>query len=121
MAKKYGFDYEFVTYKWPHWLHKQSDKQRIIWAYKILFLDVLFPLDLKKVIFLDADQIIRADIADLWNMDLQVRAVLGSRAQGRRSVRPKLLGTPSLRRALKHGPQGAYVSLGLRDNRACAL
>lgn len=34
LAKEYGFEYEFVTYKWPHWLHKQTDKQRIIWAYK---------------------------------------------------------------------------------------
>ena len=50
----------------------QTDKQRIIWAYKILFLDVLFPLNLRKVIFTDSDQIIRADFADLWNMDLQV-------------------------------------------------
>lgn len=40
----------FVTYKWPSWLHKQTEKQRIIWAYKILFLDVLFPLGLKKVL-----------------------------------------------------------------------
>lgn len=31
MAQKFGFDYAFVTYKWPHWLHKQTDKQRIIW------------------------------------------------------------------------------------------
>ena len=38
-----------MTYKWPGWLHKQTEKQRIIWAYKILFLDVLFPLGLKKV------------------------------------------------------------------------
>jgi Glucosyltransferase 24 len=29
----------------------QTEKQRIIWAYKILFLDVLFPLNLKKVRF----------------------------------------------------------------------
>ena len=50
----------------------QTEKQRLIWAYKILFLDVLFPLGLKKVIFLDADQIIRTDIAELWNMDLKV-------------------------------------------------
>ncbi|KAK9811403.1 hypothetical protein WJX72_003341 [[Myrmecia] bisecta] len=71
MAQHYGFEYEFVTYKWPAWLHKQTEKQRVIWAYKILFLDVLFPLALRKVIFVDADQIIRADIAELWNMDLQ--------------------------------------------------
>ena len=48
----------------------QTEKQRIIWAYKILFLDVLFPLSLRKVIFVDADQIMRADFAQLWRMDL---------------------------------------------------
>ena len=61
-----------MTYKWPSWLHKQTEKQRIIWAYKILFLDVLFPLGLKKVIFCDSDQVVRADLVELWNMDLQV-------------------------------------------------
>jgi UDP-glucose:glycoprotein glucosyltransferase len=54
MAEEYGFEYELVTYKWPHWLRAQTEKQRIIWAYKILFLDVLFPMDLDKVIFVDA-------------------------------------------------------------------
>lgn len=49
MAQEYGFDYELITYKWPTWLHKQTEKQRIIWAYKILFLDVIFPLSLDKV------------------------------------------------------------------------
>ncbi|KAG0591180.1 hypothetical protein KC19_1G156300 [Ceratodon purpureus] len=70
MAREYGFEYDLVTYKWPSWLHKQTEKQRIIWAYKILFLDVLFPLSLKKVIFVDADQIIRADMAELYDMDI---------------------------------------------------
>ena len=23
LAAKFGFEVEFVTYKWPHWLHKQ--------------------------------------------------------------------------------------------------
>lgn len=58
MAKEYGFDYEMVTYKWPSWLRAQHEKQRTIWGYKILFLDVLFPLSLDKVIFVDADQVI---------------------------------------------------------------
>lgn len=49
MANEYGFEYELITYKWPTWLHKQKEKQRIIWAYKILFLDVIFPLALEKV------------------------------------------------------------------------
>lgn len=57
MAKEYGFQYELVQYKWPHWLHQQTEKQRIIWGYKILFLDVLFPLAVDKVIFVDADQV----------------------------------------------------------------
>ena len=46
---RYGFEVGMVTYKWPNWLRQQTEKQRIIWGYKILFLDVLFPLDLKKV------------------------------------------------------------------------
>ena len=24
LARQFNFDYEFVTYKWPHWLHKQA-------------------------------------------------------------------------------------------------
>ena len=56
MAKRIGCEVEFVTYKWPEWLRGQSEKQRIIWGYKILFLDVLFPLSVKKIIYVDADQ-----------------------------------------------------------------
>jgi len=71
MAKEIGCEIEFVTYKWPQWLRNQSEKQRIIWGYKILFLDVLFPLDVKKIIYVDADQVVRGDLRELWNMDLQ--------------------------------------------------
>ncbi|KAF7345254.1 hypothetical protein MSAN_01902000 [Mycena sanguinolenta] len=70
LAGAYNFQYELVTYKWPSWLRAQKEKQRIIWAYKILFLDVLFPMDLKKVIFVDADQIVRADLKELIDLDL---------------------------------------------------
>jgi UDP-glucose:glycoprotein glucosyltransferase len=71
MAEKIGCDVEFVTYKWPEWLRGQSEKQRIIWGYKILFLDVLFPLNVKKIIYVDADQVVRGDLKELWDMDLQ--------------------------------------------------
>ncbi|KAK0098278.1 hypothetical protein PV326_009913 [Microctonus aethiopoides] len=71
MAKQYGFEYELVQYKWPRWLHQQTEKQRTIWGYKILFLDVLFPLDVKKIIFVDADQVVRADLKELVNLDLE--------------------------------------------------
>ncbi|XP_037863749.2 UDP-glucose:glycoprotein glucosyltransferase 2 isoform X2 [Chlorocebus sabaeus] len=56
MAKEYGFQYELVQYRWPRWLRQQTERQRIIWGYKILFLDVLFPLAVDKIIFVDADQ-----------------------------------------------------------------
>lgn len=71
IAAEYGFEYEMVTYKWPHWLRGQTEKQREIWGYKILFLDVLFPLDLEKVIFVDADQIVRTDMFELVQHDLE--------------------------------------------------
>uniref|UniRef100_A0A914YQY2 UDP-glucose:glycoprotein glucosyltransferase n=1 Tax=Panagrolaimus superbus TaxID=310955 RepID=A0A914YQY2_9BILA len=70
LANEYKFDYELVEYKWPRWLHQQSEKQRIMWGYKILFLDVLFPLNVRKIIFVDADQIIRTDMMELMNFDL---------------------------------------------------
>lgn len=44
---------------------------RLIWAYKILFLDVLFPLNVKKIIFVDADQIVRADLRELLEVNLE--------------------------------------------------
>ncbi|XP_041700149.1 UDP-glucose:glycoprotein glucosyltransferase 2 isoform X2 [Coregonus clupeaformis] len=71
MAEAYGFQYELVQYKWPRWLHQQTEKQRIIWGYKILFLDVLFPLAVDKIIFVDADQIVRADLKELRDLNLE--------------------------------------------------
>jgi UDP-glucose:glycoprotein glucosyltransferase len=47
LAKHWGYTYEFVTYKWPSWLNRQTEKQRIIWAYKV---DCIF-LFLKKLHF----------------------------------------------------------------------
>lgn len=71
MAESKGFEVSYVTYKWPEWLRGQTELQRIIWAYKILFLDVLFPLNVKKIIYVDADQIVRADLKELWDLDMQ--------------------------------------------------
>lgn len=42
----------------------------LTYRYKILFLDVLFPMDLDKVIFVDADQIVRTDMKELIDVDL---------------------------------------------------
>lgn len=71
LAEYAGFEYEFVTYKWPRWLRAQSEKQREIWGYKILFLDTLFPQKLDKVIFVDSDQIVRTDLKELVDEDLE--------------------------------------------------
>ncbi|EOD25484.1 hypothetical protein EMIHUDRAFT_457558 [Emiliania huxleyi CCMP1516] len=60
-----GFEYGLVQYQWPSWLHKQTDKQRIIWGYKILFLDVMFPLS-----------VVNADVGELWDMKLPGRAAV---------------------------------------------
>jgi Glucosyltransferase 24 len=62
---------ELVTYKWPEWLRAQTEKQRIIWAYKVLFLDVLFPLNVTRVIFCDSDQIIRHDMVRTCTSGMQ--------------------------------------------------
>lgn len=70
LAEKFGFKVDSVTYKWPSWLREQSEKQRVIWAYKILFLDVLFPLDVDRMLFIDADQIVKADVRELWDIKL---------------------------------------------------
>ncbi|GJQ09098.1 hypothetical protein GpartN1_g889.t1 [Galdieria partita] len=69
-ASTCGFDYQLVTYRWPAWLTAQTEKQRIMWAYKILFLDVLFPLNLSKVVFIDSDQVVRGDLYELFQLDL---------------------------------------------------
>ncbi len=123
MSKSLHFEAEFVTYKWPVWLRRQEEKQRIIWGYKILFLgqlgrererertqedtrgkrrlsfcthalcsldafsplpllcffssacplstDVLFPLSVRRVIYIDADQVVRGDIKELWDLPLE--------------------------------------------------
>ncbi|PIC54988.1 hypothetical protein B9Z55_000453 [Caenorhabditis nigoni] len=71
LADFYGFEYELVEYKWPKWLHQQTEKQRVMWGYKILFLDVLFPLNVDKIIFVDADQVVRADLLELMDFDLK--------------------------------------------------
>ncbi|KAI5966456.1 KRE5 [Candida pseudojiufengensis] len=67
----YNVEIELIKYKWPNFLRKQTTRQREIWGYKILFLDVLFPQDLDRIIFIDADQICRTELTPLVDMDLE--------------------------------------------------
>ena len=64
---------------WPLFLKSEegeplgirNDKQRLIWAYKILFLDTLFYGKTDRVIFVDADQIVKSDLAELWKTNMR--------------------------------------------------
>ena len=75
LAKAVGAQVAIVTYSWPAHLRFQSEKQRLIWGYKILFLDVLFPQHVTKIMYIDADQIVQGDLAQLWALDLGGKAV----------------------------------------------
>lgn len=46
-----------------------KQKQCEIRGYKILLLDVLFPLSVDTVIFVDADQSVRTDMMDVGKFD----------------------------------------------------
>ena len=92
MAKEVGFEYELVQYQWPTWLHKQTNKQRIIWGYKILFLDVMFPLHLKRIIYIDADQVINADVGELWDLKMPPRTAVAMTPFCNRDANPDTTG-----------------------------
>lgn len=70
ISKKYNFEYEFISYKWPKWLPIETTQQRLVWGYKILFLDVIFPKNLKRVIYIDSDDVVRSDLSELMNLNL---------------------------------------------------
>ena len=70
MANHYSFDVCFVTYHWPFWLYHQTEKNRVMWGYKILFLDILFNINVKRIIYIDSDQVIRTDMSTLITMDI---------------------------------------------------
>jgi UDP-glucose:glycoprotein glucosyltransferase len=71
LSQKYRIEYSFVSYAWPTWLPSETARERIIWGYKILFLDVMFPNNLKRVIYIDSDDVARTDLAELMTLDLE--------------------------------------------------
>ena len=72
MAKELNFEYQFVDYVWPTGIITQpTTRMRTVWAMKILFLDVLFPVELNRIIFVDADNICKTDMIELMNMDFK--------------------------------------------------
>jgi len=75
LAAAVGAQVEVVTYSWPAHLRFQTEKQRLIWGYKVLFLDVLFPRHLKRIMYVDADQIVQGDLSELWDLNLRGKAI----------------------------------------------
>ncbi|CAK9438099.1 uncharacterized protein LODBEIA_P24170 [Lodderomyces beijingensis] len=71
LEEKYTVEIELISYKWPNFLRSQRDTARVCSGYKILFLDVLLPQTLDRVIFMDAGSICRSDLTDLVNYDLK--------------------------------------------------
>jgi UDP-glucose:glycoprotein glucosyltransferase len=69
LSAKYHFGYQLVNYNWPLWVYPQFEKQRIMWANKVLFLDVLFPLEVDRIVYVSAYQIVRTDLIELVQMD----------------------------------------------------
>ena len=51
LADIIGAEVATVQYSWPAHLRYQTEKQRLIWGYKILFLDVLFPPSVQKIMY----------------------------------------------------------------------
>eukprot|EP00127_Corallochytrium_limacisporum_P006270 Clim_evm14s224 gene=Clim_evmTU14s224 len=71
LESELGVTIHLVNYQWPNWLGPTPyPRRRIIEAYKILFLDVLFPQDTDRVVFMDADHVVREDLTELMAYDL---------------------------------------------------
>lgn len=70
LAERLKFSFELLRFKWPAWLNGQARKFRRVWAFKILFLDLL-PYNVDRLIYVDADQVMRSDIAELTRLDMR--------------------------------------------------
>ncbi|CDW78121.1 udp-glucose:glycoprotein glucosyltransferase [Stylonychia lemnae] len=73
LSEKLSFDYELLNYQWPEViLQRDFQPGRNFIFYRVLFLDQLFPQDVDRVIFMDADQAIKdfTNIKELFEVDL---------------------------------------------------
>ncbi|ESP03274.1 hypothetical protein LOTGIDRAFT_137613 [Lottia gigantea] len=71
MAKEYNFEYELVQYKWPRWLNQQKEKQRIIWGFVKVFVEISTnPIIFQFFFYKDRSFIVRTDMQELHDLDL---------------------------------------------------
>ncbi|ELP85245.1 UDP-glucose glycoprotein:glucosyltransferase, putative [Entamoeba invadens IP1] len=74
-AEKIGVKLNYVRFHWPYFMFKQVSKTRLIWAYKMFFNDLMFPQNIHRIIFMDSDQVTRADAFELWSYDMKNYAI----------------------------------------------
>lgn len=70
LSKQYKFNYNLIHYKWLNFLKKQKKIEKSISGYKILFLDLIFPKKIKKIIFINPDLFLKDDVKNLIELDL---------------------------------------------------
>jgi UDP-glucose:glycoprotein glucosyltransferase len=70
MAIDYGFDYKLLSYSWPAWLRTQGDKSKAEAIVRLLFIDLVLPFDLDRIIFVEPGQVVRTDLTELMYMDM---------------------------------------------------
>ncbi|GAV53684.1 hypothetical protein ZYGR_0AK01860 [Zygosaccharomyces rouxii] len=64
---------ELVKYEWPPWLRPQRFLERRMDAYKVLFLDVLFPQSVSRIIYMDPSI---SQLPDPFKLNEKVRTKL---------------------------------------------
>ena len=75
LSNEKDLDIAFLDYSMPIWLRPQTEYENLVRLYKVLFLDVLFPLDISRVIFIDPSFKVETDLMELMNMDLGEAAI----------------------------------------------
>jgi hypothetical protein len=61
----------FLRYEWPVWVRSVLDKARASAVSPLLFLDLMMPLDINRVIVIEPGYLVSGDVAELVRMDLR--------------------------------------------------
>lgn len=68
-----SFSWQVVTYNWPSWLNSLPKYSSRLMAMKVLFLDVMMPAEVSRIVYLAPGQIVRGDITRLLTASLEGR------------------------------------------------
>jgi UDP-glucose:glycoprotein glucosyltransferase len=59
-----------VRYEWPHWVESLPERARATSLSRLLFLDLMLPLDVERVISFEPGMVLRGDVAELLRLDM---------------------------------------------------